>query len=453
MIVPITEVVAWREDREYFRRRLPPGEYVIGRDPECEIRIDSTRVSRRHARLELRYSDWLIEDLDSSNGTWVGGERIMQPTLLFPRQDVSVGSVYLRLRRAGDGPSMEDSLAPQALAILRFLPAELRDDRRYRVKRLIAMGGMGAVLEAEDAALRRTVAMKVLLGVDKPESIARFVEEAQVTAQLAHPNVVPVYDINVNERDNPFFTMKLLEGKTLHSVLRALQIEEKSAVAAYQLEDLVRILGKVCDAVAFAHAKGVIHRDLKADNVMLGEFGEVVVMDWGLAKPLRPGERTSPVDCARRAPVTSSRQDAGTEFATHEFEVLGTPKAMAPEQAEGDPSLVDTRTDVYALGAILYEMVTLQCPVEGSNTDEILRNVCEGRIRDPREAAEAAQRHWPDGIFPTHLAAVAMKALALEKGSRHQTAPEFQTEVRQAFAADRGARLRATPVWPPAEKR
>lgn len=446
MIVPITEVIAWREKRAFFRGRLPPGEYLIGRDPECEIRVDSTRVSRRHARLDLRYSEWLIEDLGSSNGTWVGGERIAQPALIFPRQDVAVGSVHLRLRRVGDGPDPEASLAPQAVAVLRFLPPELRDDRRYRVKRMIAMGGMGAVLEAEDTALRRTVAMKVLLDVGRPDRIARFVEEGQITAQLAHPNIVPVYDLNVNEQDNPFFTMPLLKGPSLRAVLNAMRTGAQSGVAHYQLDDLVRIMGKVCDAVAFAHSKGVVHRDLKPDNVMLGEFGEVLVMDWGLAKLSRQKRKAGRPDIFHCSTVNSARQDAGAEFATQELELLGTVHSMAPEQAEGDSKLVDERTDVYALGVMLYEMITLGFPVTGNDPDEILKNVCEGRVRNPREVASVPLPHWNGAAWPEELVAVAMKALSLEKQSRQQTAREFQGDLRRAFAADGGRPLQVTPV-------
>jgi hypothetical protein len=180
-----------RSRKEYFRKSLPPGEYVIGRDVASDIRVDASNVSRTHARLTLRYSDWVIEDLGSSNGTWVSGQRITKPTLIFPRQEVTVGNIELTVARVSTPDNPEETRAPQSQAVLRFLPLHLRNDGRYKVLRLIAMGGMGAVLEVDDAALRRKVAMKVLLEVDSPERIARFVEEAQVTAQLTHPNIIP----------------------------------------------------------------------------------------------------------------------------------------------------------------------------------------------------------------------------------------------------------------------
>ena len=437
MIVPITEVIAWRGDEEYYRGRLEPGEYFIGRESECAIQVDAAKVSRQHARLELRYSEWLIEDLGSSNGTWVGEERIHRPTLIFPRQKVRVGNVNLGLCRVATAASPGESLAPQTIAVLRFLPPELRDHQRYRVHRMIAMGGMGAVLEAEDKSLRRKVAMKVLLDGDSPDGIARFVEEAQVTAQLAHPNIVPVYDLNVNERDNSFFTMKLLEGAAVRTVLNALRSDDRTAVSRYGMDELVRILGKICAALAFAHSKGVVHRDLKPDNVMLGEFGEVVVMDWGLAKPLGAEAGAAAAGFAVRTTVSSARKDAAPEFATSLRNVIGTPHFMSPEQAAGDADAVDGRSDVYALGAILYEMLTLHFPVEGRDPEEILSNVCAGRIRQPCAAVLGTLAHWPRGVCPEELAAVAMKALALEKKDRHPSVRAFQIALRRAYAADR----------------
>ncbi len=437
MLVPITEVIASRDDEEFYRGRLAPGEYIIGRESECDIQVDAAKVSRKHARLELRYSEWLIEDLKSSNGTWVGEEKIHEPTLVFPRQKLRVGNVQLRLRRLESVAKPGETLAPQKVAVLRFLPPELRDHQRYRVHRMIAMGGMGAVLEAEDTSLRRKVAMKVLLDVDSPGGIARFVEEAQITAQLAHPNIVPIYDLNVNERDNPFFTMKLLEGAALRTVLNALRNDDRTAVSRYAMDDLVRILGKICDALAFAHSKGVVHRDLKPDNVMLGEFGEVAVMDWGLAKAIGRESGGRSVNVERRTTVSSARKDAAPEFSTSLHGVIGTPHFMAPEQAAGDSDAVDGRSDVYALGAILYEMLTLHYPVEGRDSAEILKHVCEGRVRPPREAVLGTLAHWPGGVYPAELATVAMKALAIEKKDRHQSVREFQIALRQAFAADR----------------
>jgi serine/threonine protein kinase len=421
MIVPITQVIATHEGQEVYRGEFPPGEYTIGRESAAHIHIDLQKISRAHARLTLRYSDWLIEDLGSANGTWVSGTRIGQPTLLFPRQEVRLGTVDLTLRRIHTDAEIEQSRAPQSETVLRFLPAELRDDRRYQIKRLLAKGGMGVVLEAYDAALRRRVAMKVLLDVESPEQIARFIEEAQVTAQLAHPNIIPVYDINVNERENPFFTMPLLDGFTLWSALAPMRRGDPEMIARFPLPEMVHILGKVCDALSFAHARGVVHRDLKPENIMLGEFGEVLVIDWGLAKPLGSDVNVEQGDTT--VLVSSVRQDAGLEFATGDH-VLGTIQYMAPEQIQ-DRYLIDARTDVYALGGLLYHILTLRPPVEGTDPLAALGAVMRGEL-NPFDAST---------VNCEELALVATKALAHEPHNRHASVREFQLEMRQAFTA------------------
>ena len=427
MLIPQTEVILEFAGRELCRRTLPPGEYIIGRDRTCDIVAEGTKVSRRHAQLSLRYSDWLIEDLGSSNGTWVCGERVLLPTLLFPRQPVRLGNVDLILRRLPVEFSGRIDDAPQMEAVWRFLPPELRDHRRYQVRRMIAMGGMGAVLQVEDLCLRRVVAMKVLLGVDSPEHIARFVEEAQVTAQLSHPNIVPIYDINVNERENPFFTMKLFEGVTLRKVLAGVCDGDPAFISRFPLEEILRILGKACDAIAYAHAKGVVHRDLKPENLMVGNFGEVLVIDWGLAKlccvPIQPSGEAMVYSTI----VGSARQDAGQEFATGAFGTVGTPLYMAPEQAAGNHDAIDGRTDIYALGAILYQILTFRPPVEGRDAREVMENVIAGRIADIRECLR-----WTGDVIDG-LASVAMTALSLRSDDRYQTVRQFQQEVRRSF--------------------
>ncbi|NBV25663.1 MAG: serine/threonine protein kinase, partial [Proteobacteria bacterium] len=159
----------------------------------------------------------------------------------------------------------------------------------YRPGREIARGGMGAVLDARDQKLGRSVAMKVMLRRNAPEEEQqRFLQEARVLGQLAHPNIVPVHDVGTDEQGRLFYTMKLVVGVTLHDVIGKLKAGDQETLAKYPLNALLTIFQKVCDAVAFAHSRGIIHRDLKPQNIMVGEFGEVLVMDWGLAK-LLPG--------------------------------------------------------------------------------------------------------------------------------------------------------------------
>ena len=431
MYVPQTEVIAILDERELCRTVLPPGDYLIGREGDVPIKVEAPKVSRKHGQLSLSYFDWVIEDLGSSNGTWVGGKRITDATMIFPQQEVRLGNVLLRLRRVPSSGGETEEFAPQTAAVLRFLPEHLRDQRKYDVKAMIAMGGMGAILEAEDRATRRPVAMKVLLNANTPEDIARFVEEVQVTAQLEHPNIIPIYDLGVNELDKPFYVMKLMRGESMQHVFMALSRGDPGALERYPLGELLLILQKVCDAISYAHSKGVVHRDLKPENVMLGSYGEAVVMDWGLAKTLGRSAHESTGSSSVHTMVKSSRRDEGEEFMTMVGRAIGTPQFMAPEQAVGQSHEVDARADVYALGAMLYEMLTLHPPFEGGDTMAIFEQVIAGQIRPPAEIiGSRPMPHLPDGKLPLRLAAIAMKALARQREDRYNSVREMQAEVQ-----------------------
>jgi tetratricopeptide (TPR) repeat protein len=272
-------------------------------------------------------------------------------------------------------------------------PPEQTGDR-YQLQGEIARGGMGAVLRGRDVDLGRDLAVKVLLEkhVDRPEVARRFLEEAQIGGQLQHPGVVPVYDIG-RFGDRPFFTMKLVKGKTLAALL---------AARADPTEDRPHLLGialQVCQTLAYAHAKGVIHRDLKPANVMVGAFGEVQVMDWGLAKVLAEGgiadeerqsrERERPVDgtLIRTARSSGSAGSYGTD--TEAGSLLGTPAYMPPEQANGDIAHLDRRADVFGLGAILCEILTGKPPYVGRSSEEVRRKACNGDLADATAQLDA----------------------------------------------------------------
>jgi len=303
----------------------------------------------------------------------------------------------------------------------------------YRPGREIARGGMGAVLDARDNKLGRSVAMKVMLRRNaSEEEQQRFLQEARVLGQLAHPNIVPVHDVGTDEQGRLFYTMKLVQGVTLHEVIGKLKAGDKDTLAKYPLNALLTIFQKVCDAVAFAHSRGVIHRDLKPQNIMVGEFGEVLVMDWGLAKilpgsaaseeasktlPLRgqlgqtgptgtlplnspAEEQATLVSGEDQATVASGTGSASAPklafgsqqpepaapsgtYATLEGAVMGTPHFMSPEQAEGKIAELDGRSDIFSLGGILYALLTLRPPVEGDSLEEILSKVRSGTIAPP----------------------------------------------------------------------
>jgi serine/threonine-protein kinase len=240
--------------------------------------------------------------------------------------------------------------------------------RRYHLFDEIGKGGMGAVLRARDPYLGRDLAIKVMHGDghDKPDLLRRFVEEAQVGGQLQHPGIVPVHDVGQLEDGRPFIAMKLVKGRTLAALL------QERADPAQDLPTFVDIFGQVCQTLAYAHSKGILHRDLKPANIMVGAFGEVQVMDWGLAKVLRPPSTTK--EAAPTVPagtvIRTLRSDAeGAE--SHAGAVMGTPAYMAPEQARGQVETLDERCDVFGLGSILCEILTGQPPYTGRSVNEI----------------------------------------------------------------------------------
>jgi serine/threonine-protein kinase len=265
-------------------------------------------------------------------------------------------------------------------------PPEQTGDR-YQLQGEIARGGMGVVLRGRDVDLGRDLAVKVLLEkyADRPEVARRFIEEAQIGGQLQHPGVVPVYDIG-RFGERPFFTMKLVKGHTLAHLL---------GERADPTQDWPRFLAialQVAQTLAYAHAKGVIHRDLKPANVMVGAFGEVQVMDWGLAKVLAEGgvadeERASraqqePPDATRIRTARSTGTAGSIGSETEAGSLLGTPAYMPPEQANGDVALLDRRTDVFGLGALLCEILTGKAPYVGRSYEEVRRKAANSDLAD-----------------------------------------------------------------------
>ncbi len=261
------------------------------------------------------------------------------------------------------------------------MPALAERGDRYELFGEIARGGMGAVLKGRDRDLGRDLAVKVLLEShqDKPDLVRRFVEEAQISGQLQHPGIVPVYELGTFADRRPYFTMKLVKGRTLAALLA-----ERSSPG----DDLPRFLSifeAVCQTSAYAHARGVIHRDLKPSNIMVGSFGEVQVMDWGLAKVLREGgiaDEPPVVQPALEVSVIATVRSGSDVNDSQAGSVLGTPAYMAPEQAVGEIERVDRRADVFGLGSILCELLTGQAAYTGRSQHELLRKAMRGDTGD-----------------------------------------------------------------------
>jgi serine/threonine-protein kinase len=299
---------------------------------------------------------------------------------------------------------------------------------RLRLVGEIARGGMGAVLMGHDANLGRDVAVKVLLEAhaSRAELARRFVEEAQIAGQLQHPGIVPVYELGAFADRRPYFTMKLVKGRTLAALLA----ERKTP--ADDLPRFLGIFGQVCQAVAYAHSRGVIHRDLKPANVMVGAFGEVQVMDWGLAKVLPERDAVDDTPAEPRASMirtARSREAAAAEagMQTQAGTLLGTPAYVAPEQARGDVDLVDERCDVFGLGAVLCEILTGEPPFAGKGL-EAARKAQLGLVGAAHARLDACGAD-------AELAGLAKRCLAAEPWDR----PRHAGEVAEAVTAYQNA--------------
>jgi serine/threonine-protein kinase len=307
-----------------------------------------------------------------------------------------------------------------------------RASTRYRIDGEIARGGMGAVLKGRDPDLGRDVAIKVLREDyrGRPDMVRRFVEEAQIGGQLQHPGVVPVYELGTFADLRPFFAMKLVKGRTLAGLLA----ERRAPTEG--LSRLLAIFEAICQTVAYAHARGVIHRDLKPSNVMVGGFGEVQVMDWGLAKVLPRGGAADDEAAGKEGTVIATAR--GDADHSHPGSVLGTPSYMAPEQARGEVDRLDERADVFALGSILCEALTGEPAFTGRTSGEIQSKAARG------DSAPALARLDACGADP-ELVALARWCLAPEPEDR----PAHAGEVAGRIAAHRAGveeRLRRAEV-------
>ena len=278
----------------------------------------------------------------------------------------------------------------------------------YALGREVARGGMGRILEALDVRIGRPVAVKELLG-KAPALAARFEREARVTARLQHPGIVPIYEIGRWPDGTPFYSMRMVEGRTLREAIRGKRtLDERLA--------LLPAVIAAAEAVAFAHGKKIIHRDLTPNNILVGEYGDTVVIDWGLAKDLAATVESDDDPAAgpyrERSPADSNLTSAGA--------VLGTAAYMPPEQANG--SRVDERADVYALGAIIYHLLAGEPPYRASGSDEVVRQVQAGPPPAIQEGAPGA---------PRDLVSIVEKAMRREPQGRYPTASELVDELRR----------------------
>lgn len=312
------------------------------------------------------------------------------------------------------------------------------EEDRYRTRDQIARGGQGAIMRVWDEDLRRELAMKVILtdedgaassdGSARSRTLGRFLEEAQVTGQLDHPGIVPVHELGINEDGRAYFTMKMVKGRDLGAIF-ALLPEEREG---WNRTRVLNVMLKLCEAMAYAHAKGVIHRDLKPANVMVGKFGEVYAMDWGLARVLdRPDDKDLRIQSELTSVTVKSPRHAEHEdnldspLITMDGDVMGTPAYMSPEQARGDLQGMGPHSDVYSLGAMLYQLLAGHMPYVKPGMRISAHGVWYQVQSGPPEALASVA---PDA--PGELVAICERAMARDRHERYADMSELASDLR-----------------------
>ena len=290
-------------------------------------------------------------------------------------------------------------------------------ESRYETPVMMAEGGEKRIYKVYDRHLNRHVAMAQAARAENDRDQEQFLREGQLTANLTHPNIVPIYNMGIGNDGIPFFSMELVPGDSLGDIIDKLKSGDPGYKTRYGLKILLGFFGKVCDAVAYAHSRNVLHLDIKPDNIRVGQFGEVFLCDWGLARiegHINDGE---PEPGELDGDILNDMTLSGT--------IKGTPGFMAPEQVTNKNK--SKQTDIYALGAILYLILSHHLPVDGKNANEVVENTRRGNIIPPRK------RKTPEPV-PSGLAAVTLQALALEPENRYASVQALQADINLHLA-------------------
>ncbi|MCB9713713.1 MAG: protein kinase [Myxococcales bacterium] len=360
--------------------------------------------------------------------------------------DSATGPVSLPAIDSGAHPMVDVGAAPTLVSASSMdgdeLDAGPPDDEhppegfgsRYADLGLLGRGGMGEVRLARDQTVGRRVALKVIRHgrAHRPRSRARFMREARIQGQLEHPAVVPVYDISETPDGRPYFTMKRVSGVTLEEVITSLRKGTPEAKESYSRRRLLEAFARVCLTVDYVHHSGVLHRDLKPANVMLGRFGEVYLLDWGLAKLFRD-EEDEPLEPSPDGPEATTLDDHDGRTAAGEL--MGTPGYMAPEQIDAGGRPLDERADIYSLGAILFELLTYE-PLHP-------RGPIQRKLGSTIRGADArAHERFPQRDVPPELESICVRATADEPDARYPSARALAEAVEAFLDGDRDLTLR-----------
>lgn len=386
---------------------------------------------------EVREVEQLVERKIAGRTSDAQNSSILEATQEMPTS--SIASAQLEATQdSSDTPRADEQLddttasspslsAPDGYGQIETIQYDESEERsRYSLTKLHGEGGIGRVWQAHDQRLNRQVALKEIRP-DREASVSatkRFAKEAQITSQLEHPNIVPVYELSGDPSSaRSFYTMRFVRGDTFRSAIDAYHRHRREGKeTALELRELLSSFIAICNALGYAHSRGILHRDLKPSNVMVGSFGEVVVLDWGLAKMIgQPDDDDEPLLGGGPISITD---DVAID-ATMQGAVLGTLPYMAPEQAAGRIDKIDARTDIYGLGAILFAILTGTHPHRGTSTHEVRSQILNEPT--PRVRADDAKIH-------PILDAICAKAMAKERSKRYDKARDLAEDIRRWLA-------------------
>ena len=350
-------------------------------------------------------------------------------TIVDPRGDVSLAATIQGPAAAGPAAPPTRSGARTHTTVLPPLDGatprtavagEARN--RYDELKSLGVGGMGEVALVQDNDIGRKVAIKrILPAAMRPATLARFVEEVRTVGTLEHPGIVPIHDVGVDERGRYFFVMKFVDGETLEHVIERLRAGDREYLARYPVEERVRIVVQLLQALGYAHAQGILHRDLKPANIMVGRFGEVVLMDWGISK--RIGAHETPEDAASEtAPAETPRTSRAPQ--TQAGHLLGTPAYMSPEQARGANAELDARSDLYSATVVIHELLALRHYLDDKTT---LPGLLHGVAHDEPSFIALTATAPGAGSYPAELVHFVKKGLHKDIAARYQNVDEMLT--------------------------
>lgn len=306
------------------------------------------------------------------------------------------------------------------------------EEERYQTLKKLGEGGAGEVVLVKDNDIRRMVAMKRIKEDRRNASqIMRFLEEVQTVGQLEHPNIVPIHDVGIDDNNNYYFTMKFVQGETLSGVIEKLRAGDPAFHKRYSFERRIQIFIEILHAIHFAHKHGYIHRDIKPENIMIGEYGEVQVMDWGIAKKIRhsPQFPTPQVSQSTQEMIDRIKSELGDAwgervFQTQQGQLIGTPAYMSPEQAMG--YAIDERSDIYSLCVLLYEFVNLRHYLEHkTHLTELLMGIV---MEPPIDSEQISNAH--QGPTPREICFFLRKGMQKKPEDRFQSIPEMIEEMQ-----------------------